>query len=383
VTGDCTGSSKKGFDVKILTIFNNKGGVGKTTLTYHMAHALAECGQKVLMIDLDPQCNLTIYSLDEDQIAGVWIPEDPYIEDFKAARDRATKQEFDELSTTVRSVHFSIKPIEDGTEELKKLPPPARLKANLDLVPGRLTLHTYESKVSERFNSVYSGDPLAIRTATSVRSMAEDYARVYGYDIGVLDTSPSLGALNRNILTQADAFIIPGNPDLFSVYGIRNIGSALALWKKQYESIFTLLSDAKRHSFSKHFVTFLGYTLYNAKRLQGSKSTNDMGIAKAHYNYAKKIPETIFSVIPEEQMVDIDKERLEESIGDQAVIYGHNTLPSMAQKYRRPMWDLPASDRLEPEDASTIRGNRRIYEDSKVAYVKFAKDVIDRLGKVQ
>lgn len=368
--------------MKILTVFNNKGGVGKTTLTYHMAHALAECGKRVLMIDLDPQCNLTIYALDEESIAKVWIPEDPYIEDFKTARDHASAQDFSSLSSSVRSVHFSLKPIEDGTEELKTLPPPARLKDNLDIVPGRLTLHTYESKVAERFNSVYSGDPLAIRTATSVRSMAEEYSRMFGYEIVVLDTSPSLGALNRNILSQADAFIIPGNPDLFSVYGIRNIGAALALWKKQYESIFTLLSDAKRHNFANRFVRFLGYTLYNAKRLQGSKTTNEMGIAKAHYNYAVQIPDVIFSVIPRAQMIDIPDKRLKESIGNGSVIYGHNTLPSMAQKYRLPMWELPSCNHLEPQDASTIRGNRKIYEDTKGSYGEFAKDVIDRLGRM-
>lgn len=368
--------------MKILSIFNNKGGVGKTTLTYHLAHALAECGKKTLMIDLDPQCNLTIYSLTEEKIAEVWIPEDPYVEDFKTARESSSETEFRKISQDVRSVHFSLKPIEDGTEELKNFPPPASLKSNLDIVPGRLTLHMFEAKVAERFSSVYSGDPLSIRTATSVRSMAETYTKMYGYDVVILDTSPSLGALNRNILSQADAFLIPGNPDLFSLYGIRNIGSALALWKRQYESIFTLLSDAKRHSFSKQFVKFIGFTLYNAKRLQGSKSTNEMGVAKAHYNYANQMPDTIFSVIPKEQMVNIDEALLRESIGHGSVIYGHNTLPSMAQKYHQPMWELPSSGELESDDASTIRGNRRIYEATRDAYIAFASDVIERLEAV-
>ncbi|GGH49234.1 AAA family ATPase [Frigidibacter albus] len=368
--------------MKILTVFNNKGGVGKTTLTYHMAHALAEIGQRVLMIDLDPQCNLTVYSLNEGVIADIWLPEDPFIDDFKTAREKSTDNAFRNLISNPRSIHFSLKPIEDGTEELKSLPPPITLKRNLDLIPGRLTLHTFESKVAERFSSVYSGDPLAIRTATSVRAMAEDYSKSHGYDIVIIDTSPSLGALNRNILSQADAFIIPGNPDLFSVYGIRNIGAALSLWKRQYESIFALLSDAKRHSFAGQFVQFLGFTLYNAKRLQGSKTTNDMGIAQAHYNYAKQIPDIIFSAIPPGQMAKISESRLRESIGGGSVIHGHNTLPSMAQKYHLPMWSLPSSDLLDSEDASTIRGNRKIYEATQASYQKFASDVVDRLRAV-
>lgn len=368
--------------MKILSIFNNKGGVGKTTLTYHLAHALAEQGKKVLMIDMDPQCNLTIYSLSEEVIADIWVPEDKYIEDFKSAREVDSQEDFQSLTQSIRSVHFNLKPIEDGTEELKKLPPPAALNSQLHLIPGRLTLHMFEGKVAERFSSVYSGDPLSIRTATSVRSMAEEYAKIYGYDIAIIDTSPSLGALNRNILIQADAFLVPANPDLFSLYGIRNIGSALKLWKRQYDSIFTLISDAKRHSFSKQFVKFIGYTLYNAKRLQGSKSTNDLGIAKAHFNYASQIPDTIINAIPPEQLIDNNIFSLNESIGGGSVIHGHNTLPSMAQKYHLPMWLLPASQNLEPDDASTIRGNRKIYEATREAYAAFAVDVINRLEVV-
>ncbi|UWS81085.1 AAA family ATPase [Phaeobacter sp. G2] len=365
--------------MKILTIFNNKGGVGKTTLTYHLAHALAEVGKKVLMIDLDPQCNLTIYSLAESEIAEIWQPEDTFIDDFKSARTAMDQNDFDKTCSNPRSIHFMLKPIEDGTEELKELPPPVKLSNNLDLIPGRLTLHMFESKVAERFSQVYSGDPLAIRTATSVRSIAEEYTKLHKYDVVIIDTSPSLGALNRNILSQADGFIIPANPDLFSLYGIRNIGSALALWKKQYDSIFALLSDAKRHNFSEKFVRFLGFTLYNARRLQGSKTTNELGIAKAHYNYAKQIPETIISVLSQSQMAPLDKKSFEGSIGEGAVIHGHNTLPSMAQKYHLPMWKLPTATDLESGDASTIVGNRKIYEATQEAYVKFAVDVISRL----
>ena len=365
--------------MKILTIFNNKGGVGKTTLTFHLAHALAEKGQRVLLIDLDPQCNLTIYALDEQKIANIWLPEDAFIEDFGNATGRLTGNQFDTLVKSPRSVHFHLKPIEDGVSDLVSLPPPVRLRKNLDLIPGRLTLHMFESKVAERFNAIYSGDPLAIRTATSIRNLAQSYAKQNGYDIVILDTSPSLGALNRNILSQADAFLIPGNPDLFSLYGIRNIGSALTLWKKQFESVFSLLSDAKRHSFPEKFVRFIGYTLYNAKRLQGSKTTNPMGIALAHYNYAEKIPEVIFEEIDREDMVKIPVDRLKISIGDGAVIHGHNTLSAMAQKYHMPMWKLPGCDDLEPEHVSTIRGNRKIYEDTGRKYRKFATDVIERM----
>ena len=46
--------------MKIISLFNNKGGVGKSTLGFHLGYALSEMGIKTLMVDLDPQCNLTI-----------------------------------------------------------------------------------------------------------------------------------------------------------------------------------------------------------------------------------------------------------------------------------------------------------------------------------
>lgn len=368
-----------GGGVKIVSVFNNKGGVGKTTLTFHLAHALAAIGKRVLLIDLDPQCNLSIYALEEEEIAEIWLPEDNFIDDFESAQNKLGATKFSALIDDPRSIHFLLKPVEDGVGELNKLPPPIELKENLHLIAGRLSLHLFESKVAERWSGVYTGDPLSIRTATRIRAIAKEYSDEYDYDIVILDTSPSLGALNRNILSQADGFLIPGNPDLFSLYGIRNIGSALKSWKKQFESIFHFLPDSKRENFPDRFVRFLGFTLYNAKRLQGSKTTNKLGIAKAHFNYAKAIPKTIFESISSSDMVKFPIAKLQESIGDGAVIHGHNTLPSMAMKYHLPMWELPSSGVLDSGDMSTIQGNRQVYEVTGAKYQKFARDLVARI----
>jgi len=363
--------------MKVVTIFNNKGGVGKTTLTFHLAHALGELGKKVLLIDLDPQCNLTIYSLDMEEIHDVWEKEDNFIEDFDATRKSTTIGNFSDLTNSLRSIHFILKPTEDGTAELEKLPPPRTIGKNVDLIPGRLTLHLFEAKVGERWSGIYQGDPLAIRTGTRVREIAKLYAAQNGYDLVIFDTSPSLGALNRNLLSLADGFIVPCSPDLFSLYGIRNIGSALRVWRGQFETIFHFLSDAKRESFPKQFVEFLGYTIYNAKKYSGSG--NELDLAIAHYNYAKQIPGTIENYISPESRSKVGSNAVKNSIGYRSVIHTHNTLPSMAQKYHQPIWRLPSLPNLEQGDKTTIGGNRAIYEKTQEAYQSFAKDFLKRV----
>ena len=96
----------------------------------------------------------------------------------------------------------------------------------------------------------------------------------------------------------ADGFIIPALPDMFSLYGIRNIGKSLVSWKKELDTIFALISEEKRKLFPAHPVQFLGYTIYNAKKAT-SKNVGNLGLAQAHYNYYKQIPNAIRENIPD------------------------------------------------------------------------------------
>ena len=144
--------------MKAISIFNNKGGVGKTTLTFHLAHALAEMGHRTLLIDFDPQCNLTILGMDEEALHEIWRGEDAFIDDFQAARDRLPPKQFEELVSTPRSIHFLLKPSEDGAADIGSLAPPVPVATNLDLIPGRLTMHLYEDKIASRWSDVYQGN---------------------------------------------------------------------------------------------------------------------------------------------------------------------------------------------------------------------------------
>ncbi|OHY54411.1 hypothetical protein BEH76_12850 [Shewanella algae] len=316
--------------MKSVAVFNNKGGVGKSTLTHHLGCALSEMGVKTLMIDLDPQSNLSLFSLTEAEIESVWGVEDKFIEDYSSAKSGMPDGQFNSIHSSCRSIHYILKPVEDGQSDEVTLPPPWMIDDNLGLIPGRLTLHMFENKVAKQWSDAFLGEPQALRTVSAVRNLAMKYAAKHGFKVVLIDTSPSLGVLNKVIISNADAFIIPCAPDMFSNYGVRNIGNSLKQWLKEYDTMFSMLSDSKRQSFKGEFVKLLGYTIYNAKKRSDAK--NHMKIAKAHFNWAEKLPMTIHSEIPS-QCYDYLGRSVLESIGNNAVIHGHSTMPTMAQKW--------------------------------------------------
>jgi cellulose biosynthesis protein BcsQ len=361
--------------LKIVSIFNNKGGVGKSTLSFHLGHALSEMKIKTLMIDLDPQSNLTLQCIAPDELERMWTEEEPFIEDFQSALDESGST-FDEFIKTPRSIHCLLKPIEDGVYESSSIGAVYSVNEYLGLIPGRLSLHSFEDKLSKSWSDAFMGGPQALRLITSIRSICLEAASKYGYQFVIIDTSPSLGMLNRVIISTSTGFLVPCMPDMFSTFGITNIGLALKSWKGQFDTMYSLLSDKKRAAFPEKFVKFLGFTIYNAKKYAGQ---NEFDLAAAHFTYVKRLPETIGKYIPADCYSHLSKGVVEKPIGGTAVMHSHNTLPSMAQKYREPIWKIPNLINLLPEDKATVSGNRNMYVEKKVSYENFALDLLTRL----
>lgn len=367
--------------MKIVSLFNNKGGVGKSTLGFHLGCALGELGKKTLLIDLDPQCNMTISGMFEDGLHQIWQEEDEFIDDFEAAVEQYG---LEKIISNPRSIHFLLKPIEDGLNELTEYPPVIKLYDNVDLIPGRLSLHKYENKLAERWSGLYQSDNLSIRTVTNIRRICEVYKKLNGYDYVLIDTSPSLGILNKVIISTVDGFIIPALPDMFSAYGIRNIGNSLQQWQREFETIYKLISEDKRARFPEKFVQFLGYTIYNAKRQ--SKHLNEYDLAVAHYAYAKEMPKIVDRYIMSQNRAPVAD--IMNPIGGVAVMYSHNTFPSVAQALKCPMWLVPQTYKYykenNPELLDTLLveepnpGHYKRYRETQENYHTFAKEFIER-----
>ena len=190
-----------------IAFFNNKGGVGKTSLTYHVAWMLAELGVRVLVADLDPQANLTAMLLSDDEVERLW-PEGPHPDTVLGALD----------------------PILRGVGDIASVQPHP-VGERLWLLPGDLGLASFEDKLSETWPKCLGPDEAAFRVQTAFYRVLLRASKVSNADLCIVDVGPNLGAINRSALLASSHVVVPIASDLFSLQGLKNLGPTLRSWR--------------------------------------------------------------------------------------------------------------------------------------------------------
>lgn len=193
--------------MKAVAFFNNKGGVGKTSLVYHLAWMFADHGVRTLAIDLDPQANLTAMFLDEEHLEALW-PDDEHPD----------------------TVYGAIRPILRGLGDIA-LPRVQPIIENLGLVAGDLGLSRFEDKLSDAWPNCHNRDESAFRIMTAFHRLIVGSVQD-ATDLVLVDVGPNLGAINRAALIAADQVVVPLAPDLFSLQGLKNLGPTLREWRR-------------------------------------------------------------------------------------------------------------------------------------------------------
>ena len=195
----------------VLTFFNNKGGVGKTSLVYHLAWMLSGIGERVLACDLDPQANLTATFLGESELESLWEDD---------AKDR--------------TIYQCIRPLtEVGDLREPRVHP---VSGTLGLIPGDLALSSFEDSLSSEWPNALGESSLyrPFRILTAFWQIMQSGAAAIDATIVLVDVGPNLGALNRSALIATDHVIAPLGADLFSLRGLRNLGPTLARWTEEW-----------------------------------------------------------------------------------------------------------------------------------------------------
>lgn len=188
---------------KVVSIFNNKGGVGKSTISWNLAHALGCQGKRVLLVDFDPQCNLSIAVLGEQHFNDQMPTQaQPYGRTVRSFLQRFLQ------STTGEEVFLHKGP---HTNQL------------VDLIAGDFWLNVYADSLNVG-SDLLAGTGLARYVALrKLIAKAEEVAG-YNYDYVLVDLPPSFGALVRASFYSSDYYVVPCTSDNFSVYCVGLIG---------------------------------------------------------------------------------------------------------------------------------------------------------------
>lgn len=195
--------------VKKIVFFNHKGGVSKTTSTFNIGWRLAEMGHRVLLVDADPQCNLTSVFLGDG---------------FDAYYD-------EESATCKNNIMDGVRPAFAGTPDpIRAIDCPNHgLNKDLYLLPGHMNLSEYDPQLTFAINAPVTLTAMQ-NLPGSFNQLIVNIAEKYDIEYALIDLNPGLSTLNQILFVSSDAFIIPTNPDIFCVMAIKSLSRILPQW---------------------------------------------------------------------------------------------------------------------------------------------------------
>jgi cellulose biosynthesis protein BcsQ len=297
--------------MNIIAFFNNKGGVGKTTLLYHLAWMYADLGKRVLVADLDPQANVTSMFLPETKLESLWNPD----------------------HTQQQSIIASLTPIIRGIGDIGPTLT-QKITRNLWLIPGDLNLSNFESNLSDAWGDCLDGKEPAFRVTSSFYRIIKQAADELVADLVLIDVGPNFGAINRAALICADAVVIPVAPDLFSIQGLRNLGPTLKKWRSEWSKRLEE-NPADDLPLPAARMTPLGYVVLQF-------GIRDSRPVAAYDQWAKRIPTTF-----REKVLDLSASGVESPENDSnclGLLKHYRSLIPMAMEARKPIFHLKSAD---------------------------------------
>jgi chromosome partitioning protein len=319
--------------MKTIAFFNNKGGVGKTSLVYHLAWMFSDHGVKTIAVDLDPQANLTAMFLDEERLEALW-PDDEHPD----------------------TVYGAIRPILRGIGDIAQ-PGLEKINTNLGLITGDLGLSRFEDKLSDAWPRCHNRDESAFRTMTAFHRLVHG-AGEGGAELALIDVGPNLGAINRSALIASDQVCLPLAPDLFSLQGLKNLGPTLREWRAVWAEL--LLKAPPDLAMPKGSMQAIGYIVMQHGIL-------DSRPVMAYKRWMDRIPGVYREAVLDETNTSLPP--VAQDPYCLSLLKHYRSLMPMAMEARKPIFFLKSADGAI---GAHIEAVRKCYDDFQALAGKIA-----------
>lgn len=327
----------------IIAFFNNKGGVGKTSLVYHLAWMYFDLGLRVVAADLDPQANLTSAFLDEDRLEEIW--------------DGNPLQNYN-------TIFRCVKPLLSGIGDIAS-PNLEKIDDGLGLLIGDLQLSGFEDELSSQWSDCLDRKERAFRVISAFWRILDQAASNHSADVVLVDLGPNLGAINRAALIASDYIVVPLAPDLFSLQGLKNLGPTVRRWREEWQERIPK-NPASDLILPKGRMEPIGYIILQ----HGVRFDRPV---KAFQRWIERIPH-----IYNTEVLNKEDEPLLTPSGDPhrlALLKHYQSLMPMAQESHKPIFHLKPADGAIGAHVSAVKN---VYTDFK----KLAYQIADRSGLV-
>ncbi|MDE0092518.1 MAG: AAA family ATPase [Oligoflexia bacterium] len=356
----------------LVSLFNHKGGVSKTTTTFNLGWTLANLGIKTLIVDTDPQCNLTAYVLG--------LQENQSIEDFYNKKENQDIYSILEPIITGKNLHITpVKPCDT-------------LNNNLKLVAGNFNMSDIDIQISIGLLGSELAN-FAKQFVGSLNAVIRETAKTNKCELVLIDMSPSSGAMNRSILMSSDYFLIPTSPDFFSYQAIQNLGNMFISWN----DLFNKFRDPSApNPLPEKPPKMLGiisqkYRTYTPRKkeiveqipLIGQKKLEKRAkrIASAYQIWVDKIQTTSNNTLAEKlksKNMVIDREIFTSYISDELPynlisIGDFNSLIAISQENQKPIFAL--TDEEINQSGYSLKEMQENQKDFKNLFDKLAKSI--------
>ncbi|MDZ4763585.1 MAG: ParA family protein [Chloroflexota bacterium] len=329
--------------IPVIAFFNNKGGVGKTSLVYHLGWMFEQLGVTVLAADLDPQANLTAACLDDEKMIEL-------IE-----------------GSPAQTVFAFIRPLIQRTGDVQA---PALVPLGENeryfLLPGDLRLSEFEQQLSDEWANTRNGDIGALRLTSALWRMLQIGAKQVQAAVILVDMGPNLGAINRTLLISSDHIVVPLAPDLFSLLGLQNLGKTLARWRTDWRDALKRSAEHSDLDFAlpEGNMQPIGYIV-----VQHAERENRP--VRAYQHWISQIPGIYRkSVLNAEEVATTELDHDQNRLG---LVRHYHNLMAMAQEARKPIFALKPAD-------GAVAGHVKIVKTAYKNFQELALTIADRIG---